>query len=199
MSGHLRGNLFFLHSWLHSCTKLSHLCRLTQAFGRSPDSSTGCWCQTTTGQQCRESQTLRQDRWYRRGIWALQPPPFTAGPHSAGYVGELQTHLLCNTFFPPPPTRSAATELVRDLWSANADLASSLLPWMKKVIITLAVNEEDEGLELARNRKAHVIKQRYCVGLAFSTFYNSLQSHEAPCRENLSSWNWCVTQFTSVA
>lgn len=119
---HLRGHALCLRSWLHSYTKLSHPCRLTQASAGSPDSSTGCWCQgvylTNAGQPCppRARWTLQQDRWYRRELWTLQPPPITAGPRSAGYVGELQTHLLCNAFFLfSSPTRSAATELVGDV------------------------------------------------------------------------------------
>lgn len=80
----------------------------------------------------RESWTLQQDRWYRREIWALHPPPITAGLRSAEYVGELQTHLLCNAFFFFPPPQ----DLPQQNWSgnvsfSNAELASALLPSMK--------------------------------------------------------------------
>lgn len=121
----------FLAAFLHKAVpplqvntgawRISRQLRRVLVSGRVPDSHGAT--------MSAERAKLRQDRCYRREIWALQPPPTTAAPHSAGYVGELQTHLLCNTFFFPSPTRSAATELVRDISS------SSLLPWMKRVSI----------------------------------------------------------------
>lgn len=143
---HLRGPALCLRSWLHSCTKLSHPCRLTQAPAGSPDSSAGCWCRgvylTSAGEPCppRARWTLQQDRWYRRELLTLQPPLITAGPRSAGYVGELQTHLLCNAFFSffflTPPQ-----DLLQQNWSGTFHfLASALLPSMKRVMIRLASN-----------------------------------------------------------
>lgn len=134
MSGHLRGNLFFLRSWLHSCTKLSHLCRLTQAPGGSPDSSAGCWCQgvslTATGQQCppREPNCGRTDATGEKSEhFSLLLPLLLL---TALDMWENYKPTCCVIlFFFPSPTRSAATELVRDISS------SSLLPWMKRVSI----------------------------------------------------------------
>lgn len=151
-SGHLRGNLFFLHSWLHSCTKLSHRCRLAQASGGSPDSSTGCWCQgvclTTAGETMSAERARLCCRTEKCEHFSLLLPLLVLS--ALDMWENYKTHLLCNTFV-PSPTRSAATESVRDVSSSNVDLASSLLPWMKRAVITLAVDEEDEGLELARN------------------------------------------------
>lgn len=147
----MRGNLFFLHSWLHSCAKLSHLCRLTQASRGSPDSSQGagarpklCSRIDATGEKS-EHLSL-----------PLSPLGLTALDMWENYK-PISCVML--SFF--LPHKICCNRICQGQFIFSCALASSLLPWMKSVIIRLAVNEEYEGLELARNCKAHVNKQRF--------------------------------------
>lgn len=58
----------------------------------------------------------------------------------------------CVILFVSLPHKICCNRIGQAHFIFNAHLASSLLPWMKRAIITLAVNEEDEGLELKRSR-----------------------------------------------